>query len=175
MKLIDNAVEIAAGLTYAPNFHTSYQMPNWEKLMEYEDSDWDALQTLRKKYLKEMPNWGLNQKTYEDRKDDGFLSYEYIPSNFKYQVIKELSYRKQDTKKKHIRIECDNAFASITNAALIYKHILLPIMKLNVEEEELACQIDRVNKLRENTGSILANIKDNNGNLQYVVNELIAS
>ena len=32
--------------------------------MEYTDDDWDALQTLRKKYLKEMPMWGLNQELY---------------------------------------------------------------------------------------------------------------
>lgn len=175
MKLIDNAVEVAAGLTYSPNFHSSYQMPNWEKLMEYEDSDWDALQTLRKKYLKEMPRWGVNQKTYEERKETGYLHFEYTPNRFKNEVVKELTHRKQDKKKREIAIECDNAFASITNAALIYQHILHPIMQLNVEEEELAYKIERVNKLRENTGSILANIKDNNGNLQYVVNELVAS
>ena len=36
--------------------------------MEYTDDDWDALQNLRKNYLKEMPMWGFNQENYNKGK-----------------------------------------------------------------------------------------------------------
>ena len=71
MKLIDNVLDVAMDLSYQQSTHATYQMPNWEKLMEYEDEDWDALQTLRKKYLKEMPQFGLNQETYNKGKERG--------------------------------------------------------------------------------------------------------
>ena len=175
MKLIDNVLDVAMDLSYQQTTHTTYQMPNWEKLMEYEDEDWDALQTLRKKYLKEMPQFGLNQETYNKGKERGWFSYEYNPNHFKRVVFDELSHRKQEKKKTEIRVMVDNAFTSITNAVYIYDNILLPVMRLNTEEQELEDKLNRVNKLRDDVGVLIKNIANCNGNLQYAVNELIAS
>lgn len=150
-------------------------MPNWEKLMEYENEDWVALQNLRKKYLKEMPQWGLSQERYITGKDNGMLSYEYNPKLFKNSVFNELSHRKQEKKKTEIRVMIDNAFTSITNAVYIYDNILLPVMRLNTEEEQLELKLKMINKMREDVGVLIKNIANCNGNLQYAVNELIAS
>ena len=175
MKLIENALEVAMDLSYQRNIHSAYQMPNWEKLMEYTDDDWDALQTLRKKYLKEMPMWGLNQENYIKGKERGYFGYEYNPNHFKKSVFDELSHRKQEKKKTEIRVMVDNAFASITNAVYIYDNILLPVMRLNTEEEQLELTLKMINKLRDDVGVLIKNIANCNGNLQYAVNELIAS
>ena len=176
MRLIDNVLDVAMELSYKKHQQNySYQMPNWEKLMEYENEDWDALQTLRKKYLKELPQWGLSQERYITGKDNGRLSYEYNPKLFTNSVFNELSHRKQEKKNTEIRVMVDNAFTSITNAVYIYDNILFPVMRLNTEEQELEDKLNRVNKLRDDVGVLIKNIANCNGNLQYAVNELIAS
>tara|TARA_B100002019_G_scaffold276781_1_gene275953 strand:+ start:3171 stop:3698 length:528 start_codon:yes stop_codon:yes gene_type:complete len=175
MKLIENALDVAMDLSYQRNIHSAYQMPHWEKLMEYTDDDWDALQTLRKKYLKETPMWGLSQENYIKGLERGYFGYEYNPNHFKKSVFDELSHRKQEKKKTEIRVMVENAFTSITNAVYIYDNILFPVMRLNTEEQELEDKINRVNKLRDDVGALVKTTANHNGNLLFAVNELLTS
>jgi len=174
MKIVENALEIANEVEYEKPFY-NHNMPNWMKLMVYEDSDWNSLHSLRNKYLKEMPQWGLNKEVYEKAvQGDGYLSYEFTPCNFVANVIAELSHRKQEKKKREIRVMCDNAFVSIKNAVIIYNHIFKPIMQLNENELNLQKQLEFMNRDRDRVSAVLTLIKENNGNLQYVANELVA-
>ena len=134
MKLKDNALEIARNLEVMCG-----QRPNiwWQHLVEYENSDWAALEYMCKKYRPKSICY-LNKEYYDkESRRDIARNWEWEPSMFLCQLKDHLFYRKQQSTRELIVSELETLFHSHYKCADIMRKVFDPIIALNASKKRL--------------------------------------
>jgi len=154
MKLKDNALEIARNLEVI-----SDQRPHilWHHLMEYENSDWAALEYMCKKYRPKSICY-LNKEYYdkESRSD-----WDWEPSMFLCKLKNHLFYRKQLSTRELIVSEIETLFDSHYKCADIMKEVFDPVIALNASRKRLMAYQNEVTQITKNVEKITQGLESN--------------
>ena len=152
MKLKDNALEIARGLGTTPGEIYRFAEMYWKHLLEYEESDWIALDYLLKKFPSKKKCYFTKEYLYSDK---AYNRVNFEPSTFLYQVKQHLMYRKQDATREKIDYEVDLAFSSIKKCSDIIDKVFEPIIELNKLKSEYNSLETQVNNLSKKVEKII--------------------
>ena len=155
MKLKENALELARNLEMDKyeQRHEQY----WHHLMEYEDSDWEALEYLCKKY---QPNgkFYLSKKWHDKERT---WQYQWEPGMFLYELRLHLLHRKQFKTRVVIESEIETLFHSHYKCREIMEKVFSPVLGLNAAKKQLRQCQDVVTQQTQRVQKITQGLKSN--------------